>query len=385
MIPIRTDAPLRTTPYVNWAIIAVNVVVFLGQTAATRGESHFFDHLVLDPFRPRLYQYFTSMFMHASLLHIGSNMLFLYIFGNSVCDKMRGGNYLLFYLAGGVFAGIAHVLFSDSPVLGASGAISAVTGAYLILFPRASVTIVYFFILIGTAEIPGVLFVLFFFLLDVFKQFQPGLFGGQEAVAHMAHIGGSVFGIVTSSILLRLRLLPRDAFDAVAILQRWNRRRQFRDVVASGYNPFGYVPKPREHDPRSEQIQDVRAEIGEAIAHGRLVDAGHGYRRLLSIDPEQVLSRSHQLDLANHFFAEDRYPEAAGAYESYLKTYGKHDPTGHVQFMLGLVYARYLKRPDAARQHLTAALEKLRDPDEIAIAREELDRISAESNRPTLR
>lgn len=375
MLPIRTDAPLRHTPWVNYAIVATNILVFLGQTA----NEAFFDRLLLTPTQPAVWQYFTSMFMHANFLHIFSNMLFLFIFGNSVCDKMGGRNYLLFYLSGGVMAGVAHVLTSDNPVLGASGAVSAVTGAYVILFPRARVTVLYFFILIGLFEVPSVLFVFAFFLLDVFKQFAPGLFGGGQAVAYMAHIGGTLFGVTTSILLLYFRLLPRDQYDAVALLQRWNRRRQFRDVVASGYNPFGYsAPKSRKPDPRDDRIQELRAAVSEALAHHKPEEASRFYLQLLEIDPLQALSRGAQLDVANQFFADARHADASRAYELYLKHYGKNDLNGHVQFMLGLVYARYLSNPDAARRHLSDALKKLTDPEEIAIARSELTKLGVQ-------
>src|SRR5213076_3402734 len=108
----------------------------------------------------------------------------------NVCDKIGQLGYLAFYLAGGVVAGIAHVMTSSAPVLGASGSVSAVTGAYLVLLPRSNVTIVYWWFLIGTFEIAGLWLVVLFFALDVFQQVGGGgLFGGREAVAHFAHIG----------------------------------------------------------------------------------------------------------------------------------------------------------------------------------------------------
>jgi membrane associated rhomboid family serine protease len=373
MFPLRTDAPLRHTPWLNWALIVTNVVVYLLQVAFPQS----FDRLLLSPASPTLWQYLTYQFLHGSFLHLFSNMLFLFIFGNSVCDKMGAWNYLMFYLAGGIIAGIWHVLGSDSPVLGASGAVAAVNGAFLILFPRATVTVLYFFILIGVFEVPSVLFVAFFFLLDVFKQFSPGLFGGQEAVAHLAHIGGTLFGLAVASTLLYARLLPRDQFDAVALIQRWNRRRQFRDVVASGYNPFDYKPQAKSGrpDPREEQIQEIRAGIAEALAHQRPEVAAESYRRLLAIDPQQVLSRQTQLDVANQLLADQQHAAAAAAYEGYLRVYGKHDVNGQVQLMLGLVYARYLRDEPRARQHLSAASARLHDPREIAIAEEELAKL----------
>ena len=261
-IPIRTDTPLRRTPYMNYALIAANVVVFGLQQVWLRGA--LLKPLLLDPHDPHLWQFFTYQFLHGGVLHIVGNMLFLYIFGNNVNDKMGNFGYLGFYLAGGVFAGISHVLTSAGPVLGASGSIAAVTGAYLVLLPYSRITIVYFFYLIGTFELSGLWFVLLFFVLDVVSQFS-GAMGGAEAVAHMAHIGGSIFGFAVAMSLLSVRLLPRDMWDLFAIADRWNRRRQHRDLVSRGYDPFGYAPAQQTRAARS----DGRTDSGHSRQHQR--------------------------------------------------------------------------------------------------------------------
>jgi membrane associated rhomboid family serine protease len=374
MFPIRTDAPLRRTPWANWALIAANVVAFVLQMFFERQT----DSLLLNPAVPTVWQFFTYQFLHGSFLHIFSNMLFLFVFGNNVNDKMGNVSYALFYLAGGVTAGVCHSLGSDAPVLGASGAVAAVTGAYLVLFPVTRVTVLVLFVIITFVEIPSFLFVVFFFLLDVFKQFSPGMFGGQQAVAHLAHIGGTVYGLLVCTVLLSVRLLPRDQFDAIALVQRWNRRRQYRDMVASGYNPFGYSPDPRRTerpDPFQEQIQEMRAQVSEAIAHDKLDEAAALYQQLLRLDERQVLSRQNQLDVANQLHALDRHADAARAYEAFLATYGKSDQSPRVQLMLGLLYARYLAKPEPAKFHLQQVLPKLHDSHEIEIAREELAKL----------
>lgn len=161
-LPIRTDSRLRSTPYMNWGLIVANLAVFALQRL-TKIE----DSWILDASAPRVFNYLTYAFLHADVWHIGGNMLFLYIFGNNVNDKMGNIAYLGFYLAAAVFAGAGFVVSSDSAVLGASGAVAAVTGAYLVLFPRANVTIAYFFIFIGTYEIPSMWLIVFFFLQDL--------------------------------------------------------------------------------------------------------------------------------------------------------------------------------------------------------------------------
>src|SRR5690242_13116439 len=137
--PIRTDSPLRRTPWMNWLLIAANILVYIAQShGGRRGWDRAY---YLNPADLSILGYFTYQFMHGSWAHVLGNMLFLYIFGNNVNDKMGSFGYLAFYLAGGVAAGIGHVMTATVPILGASGAVAAVTGAYLVLFPRSHITI----------------------------------------------------------------------------------------------------------------------------------------------------------------------------------------------------------------------------------------------------
>ena len=378
-LPLRTDAPLRSTPWMNWLLIVLNLLAFAGQLAAPA----FFDKLALFPTDPHLLNYFTYTFLHGGFLHIAGNMLFLYIFGNNVNDKMGPWGYLGFYLAGGVVAGIVYVLGGGAPVIGASGAVSAVTGAFLILFPRARVMVLVFFMLIFTYEVPSVILIAAFFALDLFQQFAPALFG-MSHTAHLAHIGGTLFGVTLPLLLLVTHLLPRDQFDAIALIQRWNRRRVYRDQVNRGWNPYGaderggfFGGRPRRADATMERVQDLRASIAEAVAHDKLPEAAAIYLQLHALDPEQVLSRQNQLDVANYFFGEQRHPAAADAYEQFLRHYPKYDQIEQVRLILGLIYARYLHRPEAARVQLTAALERLHNASEIDVARSELARVQA--------
>lgn len=376
LIPIRTDNPLRRTPYVNWGLILLNVFAAIAQAKSPWIQ----ENCALDPVHPQVYQFFTYQFMHGGIGHLLSNMLFLYIFGNNVNDKLGNVAYLAFYLAGGVFAGVTYMfLGSPYPMIGASGSVSAVTGAFLVLLPQTRITVLFFFVLIGIFEIPSLWFILAFFLLDVFNQFAPMGFGSGQAVAYGAHIGGSIFGFTVSVFLLWMRLLPRDLFDVVALIDRWNRRRQHRDLVSRGFDPFAPTParervKP---DPKFDQIQELRATISEAIAHDKLADASQLYVRLLAIDPQQVLSRRTQLDVANELFAKEQYPSAAAAYEAYLQQYTRsNEAIDQVQLMLGLIYARYVPNRPRAKELLTSAVNSLTGEREREIARTELQKMS---------
>lgn len=393
IIPLRTDSPLRHTPYMNWALIAANFIVFFIQIAhnsAQPGSSSFVDPLILRPDDPRLWQYFTYAFLHANWLHIIGNMLFLYIFGNNINDRMGHVGYLAFYLAGAVFAGIGYVVVEhQGGVLGASGAVAAVTGAYLVLLPRSNITILFFFYLVGTYEIPSLWFILFFFAQDVVGQIAPQLFGGVEAVAHMAHIAGTLFGATLCCTLLAVGLLPRDQFDIVALAQRWNRRRQYRDMVSHGYNPFGYTPatpsradpRPQPPDPNAQRTMELRAKISQALTDHDLPTAAPLYRELIGIDANQVLARNYQLDMANFLASQQHYEEAAAAYERFLHFYPKYEQIEQVHLMLGIIYGRYLNQPQRAKEYLQRALSRLHRIQDIDLAKAEL--IAVEAMPPT--
>ena len=147
---------------------------------------------------------FTSMFLHGGFFHLAGNMLYLWIFGNNVEDAMGHGRFMLFYLLAGIVAAVAQLLYdpaSSIPMVGASGAVSGILGAYLVLYPYARIkTLLFIVIFIKIVELPAiVLLTIWFFMQVLYSQF--------EGVAWYAHIGGFVFGLVT--IKLFSRKLPK--------------------------------------------------------------------------------------------------------------------------------------------------------------------------------
>jgi membrane associated rhomboid family serine protease len=198
---------------VTVALIAVNAAVFALQAAAPRGLELAAVRFGAVPYNvihfrslpgalafPPLLTLVTSMFLHGGLFHLLGNMLYLWIFGNNIEDRLGPFRFVLFYLAGGVAAALTHVLAmpgSRTPMIGASGAVAAVLGAYWILFPRARVmTFVFLVLYIGVVPVPAGI-ILGLWLLVQFLNV--GLGGG---VAWFAHIGGFLAGIV----LIRLAL-----------------------------------------------------------------------------------------------------------------------------------------------------------------------------------
>jgi TolA-binding protein len=174
----------------------------------------------------------------------------------------------------------------------------------------------------------------------------------------------------------------------LAIVRQWNRRRQYRDLVNQGFDPFGYatarVPNrvgpggaatPPPLDPAVARVAALRAAVSEALAKHDMDAAVQRFTELRQLDPRQVLSRQAQLDVANHLAGMQRYADAAAAYEQFLQTYPKYDQVEQVQLMLGIVYARYLAQYARAKQLLEAALQRLYGERERGLATAELARI----------
>ena len=228
MIPLRDANPTRRTPVVTLAIIVACVVVYGYQVVLLSGGERALDAFItrwgvvpaelVDALSSgrvisaEAITLVTSQFLHGSLVHIGGNMLFLWIFGNNIEDRFGRLPFLAFYLVGGIVAGLTQVVIdptSTIPTIGASGAIAATLGAYLVLFPGARVTtaifLIFFYQLI---EIPAIFVLGFWFVLQLFDGL--GSLGamGQATtggVAFFAHIGGFIFGAAVALLYRTLR------------------------------------------------------------------------------------------------------------------------------------------------------------------------------------
>ena len=216
MIPIRDTVRTRSAPVVTVALIAVNVLVFLHEVALGPYLEAFVHAYGLiprrlifwpgDPFDPaRFLPLFTSMFWHGSWAHLLGNMLFLWIFGDAVEDRLGHFRYVLFYVAGGVAAALTQVVLSPTsmlPTVGASGAIAAVLGAYLVSFPRAKVVAFFpIFFFPWFVEIPAVVYLVLWFAMQLLSGVMA--LGVPEAggIAWWAHVGGFIAGILFVKVL----------------------------------------------------------------------------------------------------------------------------------------------------------------------------------------
>jgi membrane associated rhomboid family serine protease len=208
MFPLSDVIPSRTTPFVTIGIIAVNVLVFAYQVLLPDvGLEQFVATYAVVPawfWWPSL---FTSQFLHSGWMHILWNMVYLWIFGDNVEDRLGHARYLLFYLGAGAVAAMLQILFnpfSGVPMLGASGAIAGVMGAYFVLYPHSRVlTAIFVIIFFDLVEIPAIFFLGIWFLLQLVSGV--GSLGVSNAAgggtAFWAHIGGFVVGVAVGGVL----------------------------------------------------------------------------------------------------------------------------------------------------------------------------------------
>ncbi|MFY9843194.1 MAG: rhomboid family intramembrane serine protease [Terriglobales bacterium] len=219
MIPLRDDQPTFSTPFVNYFLIVVNVLVFLWELSVSHRALNSFmlqfgvvpRHTLAvltghsyDGLATAVVPLFASMFLHASFLHVAGNMLFLWIFGDNIEDYLGHFNYLVFYLVSGLAAGVTHILLNQTsriPSIGASGAIAGVMGAYFILYPKARVLV--WFPPIFLFHVPAWLMLGYWFVMNFLSGTTTAIAETSQSsggVAFWAHVGGFVAGVVMINV-----------------------------------------------------------------------------------------------------------------------------------------------------------------------------------------
>ena len=200
MFPLRDVIPSRTFPYITITIIVLNVLAWLFELGQGEYLPAFLQTFGVVPADLRLSTLITSMFLHGSWMHIITNMWYLWIFGDNVEDRVGHGRYIVFYLLCGVAAALGQVAMdptSPVPTVGASGAIAGVMGAYFVLYPRSRVlTLVPIFFYIEIIELPTIILLGFWFLLQLFSVGAVSYTSNQGGVAFAAHVAGFVVGAI---------------------------------------------------------------------------------------------------------------------------------------------------------------------------------------------
>ncbi len=391
LIPLGTDVRLRRPTLVTYVLMALCVFVFVGQKVSdnrtpSNEPPRYYQFMlfsfddnpdrVMGEFEQqvpgergvihlnpgRWYQYVTYQFLHGSWMHLLGNMVFLLVFGPPVEDRFRRFGFLGFYLFGGILAGVAHgvlethtesvggvIYRSVAPVLGASGSIAAVSGAYLVLFPFAHVRLISLF---GMFALPGWMFVCLSIFFDLVF-----LASGDRGVAHFAHLGGYGAGAGVAMLLLWRKVLPRETYDLFSMAKQAHRRRTYRALVAKGpsSSPFikdAAIPRKlalKDHhpDPHSEERRAIAS-----LAPAEPKAATDRYLELSGTDEHCTLARDAQLVVANTLFERGDHENAVEAYERFLKRYPDDRETDQTRLLVAMVCARHLNDPVCATRHL---------------------------------
>jgi membrane associated rhomboid family serine protease len=311
MIPIRDAIRSKTFPVVNLIIIVLNVLAFLWQLSQGPDLKDAFFLYGIVPVRysdPEVSIHFTtfqqwlpfltSMFLHGGFLHILGNMWFLYIFGDNIEDRLGHSRYFIFYILSGVAAGLIHLYTnwgSKIPTIGASGAISGVMGAYLLLYPRAKIlTLIPIFFFFQFVEIPAFIFLGYWLLIQLFSAgLTPRNVGG---IAFWAHIGGFIAGLVFVKI-----------FDVIPRMGMGQGLRHYTDRKAT---------------PRLQSISP-QSSPEELDLHGEIMitpkEAVRGTRKLIAI-PQGLKKRNMIVTIP---------PDVREGTRLHLKGLGRLDTDGH--------------------------------------------------------
>lgn len=239
MVPLRDDNPITTTPFIVYGLIALNVVVFLHQLSLAEAPlAQFYQAWAIIPNQlsasfsqdavgaeQEWVTLISSQFLHGSPPHLLGNMLYLWIFGNNIEDRLGHLRFLFFYLACGALAGLAQWIFdptSGIPTLGASGAIAGVMGAYILRFPQAKIVT---FVALFMVRIPAIVFLGWWFIQQAFYSLMSldatANVGAQGGVAYWAHAAGFVFGMILGPLLGLFSQGPRSGPGNLSQDFRW--------------------------------------------------------------------------------------------------------------------------------------------------------------------
>lgn len=380
LIPLGTNRPLARKTRIVPILIAINIAVFVLQIVLQSSDPKLANQLLdfghvwgrdLTPWGP-----ITSAFLHGSFMHLAGNMLALFVFGPPVEDRFGRLGFTIFYLLGAIGSGLIHAAVSDYPAIGASGAIAAVTGAFLVLFPNSKIKILWFLILIQFLMAPAWWLIGLWIVIDLFSQtFQPN-----NGTANAAHLGGYAFGISIALILLWTKVLSREPYDLFSILKQKKRKRAF--AAASNAAPKGPRSPNKKNDPKVAELAQRRANISERLTQGNLEDATARYLAMLQYfgddeDYPTTMHRDAQYQIANHLYATNQRKEALDAYQALIKAYPMDKERDVICILRARINAKDLNNHEAARSILSHLIETTSDEDIKALAQSELETLES--------
>lgn len=315
IFPVRDEYGIKRFPFIVVLLITINVVIFF--LYGTKPEyENFITEYGFIPERFSIITLFTAMFLHGGLLHLGSNMWYLWLFGDNIEDRWGHFLFLVFYLTGGIFSMLLYsILIPESmrniPAIGASGAISAVLGAYGVLFPKSTITFKYFIFAIiarfGEFEIYAYVWIALWFIQQLLYTILAGKGIITSSVAFGAHFAGFVYGMV------------------IGIGTKLYREAQYRENVKQGKNMLFQILGGKEFIRRSmeeySEIEEMKSKILEAMAEENKHTASECYAQLIRKYPEVTLPEEVQYEIAGVLENRNMHYEAFTAYKNFVLEY----------------------------------------------------------------
>jgi len=349
MIPLAVDRQSPISPWITTAIVVINLLSFVAVGTSLREGGSVADSAfswgVFVPSAPavmeRPWTLVTYAFLHdpSGLAHVGFNMLFLFIFGRAVEGRLGHVRFALLYIGGCIVAALGQWLLSRAPMIGASGAVAAVTGAFAALCPRARVRLLVFFSVI---EISGLAAVILFAVIDLVGQMGSFL-GAGARVAYIAHLAGYAFGIGTMLLLLGTGLIARSEFDLFFLLRQWRRRRAMADAFRNN----------------SPWMREAGAALGSgnATTDTARADSSRTESAMRPWSDSDVRRASHD---ASSAFERGDFSRAAAGWERIAARAPDHAEADGALVMAALTMARHLGDRARAQQMIDALLTRSR-------------------------
>lgn len=376
ILPLGIAEQRKRATVVTWYIMGITALCMLGQQVVLNqlGSSGYNDFI--DTFGwsklSMPWGLFTYQLLHGDLWHLGGNMLFLWAFGAAVEDRIGRTRFILLYVLGGIAAAIGQSLFNDpsAPVrttIGASGSVAAVTGAFLVLSPRAPMRILFFFFLIGVFTIPAWWLIIFAVMKDLFWLGITTSTNGETGVAHAAHLGGYAFGFTAAMFMLQRGWARKDQYNLFTAQRQARRRRAFKIAVEEAERDRQRAEKAAAKKTLDPKIDALRTQASTAVRSGDMESAVDAFENLLAVDPSAVLSKDIQLSLAQHLHASGNHKLAAQAFQAILDRSPNDRDANATAIMLAVIRCRYLNDNASARDALSRVKQETLSESERSI------------------
>jgi len=379
-IPLGTNLDSARRPLVVYAVLALNSAIYALTMAGFRGGNdalvELFDQGAISLRSFAWWQPVTYQFLHdpSSILHVLSNMVFLWAFGGVVESRLGHLGFLALYLVGGALSGLLQVGVTGGSAVGASGSVSVVAGAFLALHPRG---IVHGLWLLPPMRIamPAAWLLGLYAAIDLVNTFTD-LFGAtRTGVGTIAHLGGLVFGLAVCVAMLGLGLLRRNDYDLFFLMKQWKRRRDLRAATAQAGvgvadGPVAARVRADGADTMSPKERTLRNTIAAAHRERDGILCASLYREILALNPSATLPAQIQLDVANQLASEDRAQEARMAYANFAARF-RTDPSVHdARLMIAVLSLRRLGDARGAMAALAELDRNRLDGEKAALAME---------------